>query len=102
VTWDGILSGERARTAPRKDRSNSPRLLGQGDSCSATGGNALERDWLHIHATDSETRGTLNRVLLGTGLVPFKEMLSCLKQACFGGWICVQENSQMGQPLVEA
>lgn len=54
-----------------------------------------------IHAADSDTRGTLNHVLLGTGLVPFKELFSRLKQAGFDGWICMEENSQMGQQGVQ-
>ena len=54
-----------------------------------------------IHTADTDTRGALNHVLLGTGLVPFKELFSRLKQAGFDGWICMEENSQMGQQGVQ-
>jgi sugar phosphate isomerase/epimerase len=50
-----------------------------------------------IHAADTDTRGALHHVLLGTGLVPFRELFSYLKKAGFDGWICMEENSQMGQ-----
>ena len=55
-----------------------------------------------IHAADTGTRGSLNHVLLGTGLVPFKALFSYLKQAGFDGWICMEENSQLGQQGVQA
>jgi sugar phosphate isomerase/epimerase len=50
-----------------------------------------------IHAADTDTRGALNHVLLGTGLVPFKALFSYLKQASFHRWICMEENSRLGQ-----
>jgi len=40
--------------------------------------------------------GELNHVLLGTGLTPFKEIFSVLKENGFDGWICIEENSKMG------
>jgi len=54
-----------------------------------------------IHAADTDTRGALNHVLLGTGLVPFRELFSYLKQANFDDWICMEENSQLGQQGVQ-
>jgi sugar phosphate isomerase/epimerase len=54
-----------------------------------------------VHAADTDTRGALNHVLLGTGLVPFREIFSFLKQADFDGWICMEENSQLGQKGVQ-
>ena len=54
-----------------------------------------------IHAADTDTRGALNHVLLGTGLVPFKELFSYLKRAGFDGWISMEENSRLGQQGVQ-
>jgi sugar phosphate isomerase/epimerase len=47
-------------------------------------------------------RGELKPVLLGTGLVPFREMFNMLKRAGFDGWICMEEASFQGQAGVEA
>ena len=55
-----------------------------------------------IHAADTDTRGALNHVLLGTGLVPFKEIFAYLKRAGFDGWICMEENSRLGPQGVKA
>ncbi len=49
-----------------------------------------------IHAADTSTKGELNHVLLGTGLTPFKEIFSILKENGFNGWINIEENSRMG------
>ena len=49
-----------------------------------------------VHAADTATRGELNHVLLGTGLVPFKEIFSILKRNSFDGWISIEENSRTG------
>lgn len=49
-----------------------------------------------IHAADTSTNGKLNHVLLGKGLVPFKEIFSLLKQNKFDGWICIEEGSNTG------
>ena len=56
-----------------------------------------------IHASDTESRGALNHVLLGTGLVPFRELFGYLKSSGFDGWICMEENSRLGrQGLLDA
>jgi len=49
-----------------------------------------------VHAADTSTRGQLKPVLLGTGLVPFKEMFTILRNAGFDGWICIEEGSFRG------
>ena len=49
-----------------------------------------------IHAADTSTKGELNHVLLGTGLTPFKDIFSILKENGFNGWISIEENSRMG------
>jgi len=55
-----------------------------------------------VHAADTAVRGTLEMVLLGTGLVPFTEIFGTLKGVGFDGWICMEEGSCQGQAGVEA
>jgi sugar phosphate isomerase/epimerase len=55
-----------------------------------------------VHAADTSTRGVLNHVLLGTGLVPFREMFEILYAAGFDGWICMEEASFTGKRGVKA
>jgi sugar phosphate isomerase/epimerase len=55
-----------------------------------------------IHAADTSTRGQLKPILLGTGLVPFKEMFRILRNAGFDGWICIEEASFTGPAGVKA
>jgi sugar phosphate isomerase/epimerase len=50
-----------------------------------------------IHAAETSTRGALNHVLLGTGVVPFLEQFRFLRQAGWDGWICIEENARMGR-----
>jgi sugar phosphate isomerase/epimerase len=50
-----------------------------------------------VHAADTSTRGELNHVLLGTGLVPFKKMFEIIHGAGFDGWICIEEASFKGK-----
>ncbi|MBI4244183.1 MAG: sugar phosphate isomerase/epimerase [Planctomycetes bacterium] len=54
-----------------------------------------------IHAADTCVKGELKPVLLGTGLVPFKEMFTMLKNARFDGWICIEEASFGGKENVK-
>jgi len=56
---------------------------------------------ISIHAADTDTRGALNHVLLGTGLVPFGDLFTYLKRAGFDGWICMEENARQGQQGVQ-
>jgi sugar phosphate isomerase/epimerase len=57
---------------------------------------------ISVHAADTSTRGQLKHVLLGTGLVPFKEMFKVLRDAGFDGWICIEEASFRGSDGVKA
>ena len=50
-----------------------------------------------IHAADTATRGKLDPVLLGEGIVPFAEIFSLLRQNKFDGWICIEESSGTGK-----
>jgi sugar phosphate isomerase/epimerase len=50
-----------------------------------------------VHAAETAERGTLEPVLVGTGLVPFDEMFGMLKAAGFDGWICIEEASNHGK-----
>jgi sugar phosphate isomerase/epimerase len=49
-----------------------------------------------VHAADTGVRGELKHVLLGTGVVPFRDIFSVLKQRGFDGWICIEEGSNTG------
>jgi sugar phosphate isomerase/epimerase len=55
-----------------------------------------------VHAADTSTRGELRPVLLGTGLVPFREMFKILHHAEFDDWICMEEASFKGKAGVKA
>ena len=57
---------------------------------------------ISVHAADTSTCGELKHVLLGTGLVPFKEMFEILHAAGFDGWICMEEASFTGKRGVKA
>jgi len=50
-----------------------------------------------VHAADTGERGQLRHVLLGTGLVPFRETFAELQRAGFDGWICIEEGSNQGE-----
>lgn len=49
-----------------------------------------------IHVAHTSTKGRLNHVLIGTGLVPIREVFSLLKKNGFDGWLCIEENSRTG------
>jgi len=57
---------------------------------------------ISVHAADTSTRGELKHVLLGTGLVPFKEMFAILHASRFDDWICMEEASFKGKAGVKA
>lgn len=50
-----------------------------------------------VHAADTSVKGELKPVLLGQGLVPFKEIFGLLKKSGFDGWICLEEASGLGK-----
>lgn len=55
-----------------------------------------------VHAAETAERGDLKPVLIGTGLAPFHEMFSMIKETRFDGWLCIEEASQQGVAGVEA
>jgi len=57
---------------------------------------------ISVHAADTSTRGQLNHVLLGTGLVPFKQMFEILHASGFDDWICMEEASFTGKTGVKS
>jgi sugar phosphate isomerase/epimerase len=57
---------------------------------------------ISVHAADTATRGELKHVLLGTGLVPFKDMFQMLHASGFDDWICMEEASFKGKEGVKA
>ncbi|HEX8992417.1 MAG TPA: sugar phosphate isomerase/epimerase family protein [Anaerolineales bacterium] len=56
---------------------------------------------ISLHASDSSTHGALNHCLLGTGITPFAQLFSYLKQQGWDGWICMEEASNLGRNGVE-
>lgn len=54
-----------------------------------------------VHASDSASRGELRHVLLGTGITPYPQLFSALKQTGWDGWICMEEASFEGFQGVE-
>ncbi len=56
-----------------------------------------------IHAADTLIKGRLEPVLLGRGIVPFRNIFSFLKKYRFDGWICIEEASRTGtQGIIDA
>ncbi len=49
-----------------------------------------------IHAADIKSKGSLEPVLIGEGIVPFDEIFTVLKRNGFDGWICIEEASRSG------
>jgi len=49
-----------------------------------------------IHVADTGTKGTLNPVPLGSGIVPFSEIFGYLKSKKFDGWLCLEEFGNNG------
>lgn len=54
-----------------------------------------------VHAAETAERGDLKPVVIGSGLVPFREMFSMIKGTSFDGWLCIEEASQQGVAGVE-
>ena len=52
-----------------------------------------------IHVADTAEQGKLvpAPIVIGEGVVPFKEIFSILKQNGFDEWMCIEEASKMGQ-----
>ncbi len=56
---------------------------------------------LCIHASDTRIRGSLEPVVVGTGLVPFVDIFARLKKANFDQWISIEEASGQGKSGLE-
>lgn len=54
-----------------------------------------------VHAAETAERGNLKPVVVGTGIVRFKEMFHMLKGAGFDDWICIEEASHRGIAGIE-
>jgi sugar phosphate isomerase/epimerase len=57
---------------------------------------AVKRKVASVHAFDVRAPGSLEPVVIGTGVAPFHEIFSILKDTGFDGWICIEEASQTG------
>jgi len=49
-----------------------------------------------VHAADTSTKGELTPPVVGTGLVPFKQIFTILKKSGFDNYICIEEWSNTG------
>lgn len=54
-----------------------------------------------IHVAETGTRGKMDPVPLGSGIVPFKEIFSYLKSKNFSGWLCLEEWGNKGKEGVK-
>lgn len=54
-----------------------------------------------IHVAETATLGKMDPVLLGTGLVPVREVFSLLKKYRWDNWLCIEEWGNMGREGVE-
>jgi sugar phosphate isomerase/epimerase len=55
-----------------------------------------------VHASDTGVRGALRPVVVGTGLVPFDEIMTVLKCAGYDGLISIEEASGTGEAGVQS
>jgi len=49
-----------------------------------------------IHVAETATKGKMDPVALGTGIVPFTEIFGYLKARGFDGWLCLEEWGNQG------
>lgn len=49
-----------------------------------------------IHVAETATKGKMDPVAIGTGLVPHKEIFSYLRSKKFDGWLCLEEWGNQG------
>ncbi len=49
-----------------------------------------------IHVAETSTKGKMAPVLLGTGIVPIKDVFSCLKKHGWDKWLCIEEWGNQG------
>jgi len=49
-----------------------------------------------IHVAETATKGKMDPVLLGTGIVPVAEIFAYLKREKWDKWLCIEEWGSMG------
>lgn len=49
-----------------------------------------------IHVAETSTKGQMAPVLLGTGIVPIKDVFTCLKKHGWDKWLCIEEWGNQG------
>jgi len=57
---------------------------------------AVRSKVVSVHAFDVRASGSLEPVILGTGVSPFRQIFSILKDDGFDSWICIEEASRTG------
>lgn len=55
-----------------------------------------------IHVAETGTKGKMDPVPLGSGIVPFGEIFSYLKSKNFDGWLCLEEWGNKGKDGVKS
>ena len=50
-----------------------------------------------VHIADTKTRGQLEPVLVGTGIVPFSDIFNVLKANGYDGYLSIEEASFLGK-----
>ena len=50
-----------------------------------------------MHISDTEVKGALKPVVIGTGVVPLKSIFLFLKEGKYDGWLCIEEASNKGE-----
>ena len=54
-----------------------------------------------IHVAETSTKGEMAPVLLGTGIVPIKDVFTCLKKHNWDKWLCIEEWGNQGLPGID-
>lgn len=49
-----------------------------------------------IHVNDISVKGTMSPTLIGTGIVPIKDVFTYLKSKGYDGWLCIEEWGNQG------
>ncbi|MHB1314811.1 MAG: sugar phosphate isomerase/epimerase family protein [Christensenellales bacterium] len=50
-----------------------------------------------VHVADAGQKGKMGHVVIGTGVVPLREIFSYLKTNGYDGWLCIEEGSNTGR-----
>jgi sugar phosphate isomerase/epimerase len=54
-----------------------------------------------IHVSDMAEVGKFSPTVIGSGVVPLRQVFAALKRHGFDGWLCIEEASNQGLPGIE-